>query len=235
MLTKPATYARVAGVLYLIPLCVGPFSMMYVPSALIVPGDPSATSARLAASASLFRLGLGGEMTIAVTEVALAAVLYVLLKPAGRALAATAAFARLAMAAIQAANLLPALAALELIRGDPSSAAFRRAQLQTLALLALNLHGLGVHVWEVLFALHCLMVGVLVRRSGYLPGWLGPLMWLAAVGYAVSGFGNLFFGAGVQILAPFIALAAVLGEVPFLGWLLIKGVDTRLWWEHQGG
>jgi hypothetical protein len=37
--SAPRTYARIAGLLYLIPMFCGPFSMMYVPSAVVVPGD----------------------------------------------------------------------------------------------------------------------------------------------------------------------------------------------------
>jgi hypothetical protein len=229
---QAATYARTAGLLYLVPLLCGPFSMMYVPSVVLVPGDATASAGRLMASQSLFRLGLLSDSAIFLSEVALSAVLYVLLHPAGRALALTATFARLAMAVVQAVNLFPQLAALQLLGGARYLSAFDAGQTQALALGALDLHALGVHVWELFFALHCLVVGVLVFRSGYFPRALGVLMWIAGLGYALNGLGNLVAPGGAQVFAAIVGVGAVVGEIPFILWLLLKGVDAKRWQER---
>ncbi len=42
--TSPLVYARVAGLLLLVLVVLGPFSLIYVPSTLIVPGDATATA-----------------------------------------------------------------------------------------------------------------------------------------------------------------------------------------------
>jgi hypothetical protein len=223
------TYARVAGLLYLVPLFCGPFSMMYVPSVIVVRGDVSATAGRLLASEALFRAGLLSDAAVFLSEVTLTAVLYFLLQPAGKALALSAAFARLAMAVVQAVNLLPQLGALLLVHGGPDLAGFDTGQLQALALGALNLHALGVHVWELFFALHCALVGVLVFRSGFLPRALGVLMGAASLGYLLSGAGNLVAPAAAPTLAAIVGVGALVGEIPFLGWLLFKGVDDEQW------
>jgi hypothetical protein len=203
--------------------------MMFVPSAIVVPGDAAATAARLVASESLFRLGLLGDATIAVSEVALTAVLYVLLRPAGRALALAATFARLAMAVIQGVNLLPQLAALYLAGGARDLGAFDQAQRQALALFALDVHGQGAHVWEIFFGLHCSLVAALVLRSRFLPRTLGVLMVFAAVGYWVNGLGSLVMPAGAHVFAAMVSVGAMIGELPFLAWLLIRGVDAQHW------
>ncbi len=225
----PGTYARVAGLLYLVPLFCAPFSMMYVPSVIVVPGDAPATATRLLASESLFRLGLVSDAAVFLSEVALTAVLYVLLRPAGRALALTAAFARLAMAVIQGVNLFPHLAALQVLHGAHYLTALDASQRQAVALFALDLHGLGVHVWELFFGLHCAVVGVLIYRSTFLPRALGVLMGIAALGYSLNGLGNLALPGAARILAAVVGVAALVGELPFLGWLLFKGVDAERW------
>jgi hypothetical protein len=213
---SPNKTARIAGLLYLVPLVFGPFSMMYVPSRVIVAGDAAATVANLAASEGLFRVGLLSDALIVVTEIALTAALYVLLKPAGKMLAATAAFARLTMATLQAVNLLPQLAALALLHGAGSKS-------DALVLTCLNLHGWGVHVWEIPFALHCMALGALVFRSGFFPRPLGVLLGVAGLGYAANGFGNLVVPSAAPALAGGVAVTAIAGEVPFLAWLLFKG------------
>jgi hypothetical protein len=217
--------ARLAGLLYLVPMFLGPFSMMYVPSKIGVAGDAAATAANLLASESLFRLGLVSDAAIVLSELALTAVLYFLLRPAGRTLALTATFARLGMTVLQAANLVPQLAAITLLSSTPSPSPLATE----LAMILLQVHGLGVHVWELLFALHCLLVGVLVFRSGFLPRVFGVLMGLASCGYALNGFGNLLAPGSGPVFAAIAGLTAVLGEVPFVLWLLIKGADEARW------
>ena len=55
--TSPRLLARVSGFLYLLIIVGGLFSLLYVPSTLIVPGDAGATASNIVASKSLFRLG----------------------------------------------------------------------------------------------------------------------------------------------------------------------------------
>src|SRR5947207_12349247 len=50
--------ARIAGALYLSLLIPGPFSLIYIPNALIVPGNAAATAGKILASEMLFRLGI---------------------------------------------------------------------------------------------------------------------------------------------------------------------------------
>jgi len=227
--------ARLAGLLYLIPMFLGPFSMMYVPSVIVAPGDAATTMAQLLASESLFRIGMLSDALIVLSELALTAVLYFLLRPAGRTLALTAMLARLGMTVLQAANLLPELAALELAHAAGTSAAggIEPGQAAELVLFSLRLHDLAALVWQILFGLHCAVVGVLVFRSGFFPRVLGALMAIAAVGYTLNGLGNLVLPSSAPTFAAIVGLTALVGEVPFVFWLLIKGVDEARWQAEE--
>ncbi len=235
--TAPSTpsHARLAGLLYLIPMFLGPFSMMYVPSVIVAPGDAATTVTQLLASEPLFRLGMLSDALIVVSELALTAVLYFLLRPAGRTLALTAMLARLGMTVLQAANLLPELAALELAHavGPAAGGVFDPAQAAQLALLSLRLHDLAALVWQIPFGLHCAVVAVLVFRSGFLPRSLGVLMAIAAVGYTLNGLGTLVLPGSAPTFAAIVGLTALVGEVPFVLWLLFKGVDERRWQSEE--
>lgn len=230
---SPSTpsYARLAGLLYLIPMLVGPFSMMYVPSRILVAGDAAATTTNLLASEPLYRLGMASEAVVMLSELALTAVLYFLLKPAGRGLALTATFARLGMTILQAANLVPALAALEFAH---AAGPFDAAQLHALVLLSLRLHEHGVLVWQILFGFHCGLIGVLVYRSGFFPRVMGVLLGIAALGYTLNGLGDLVAPAHAATFAAVVGLTALVGEVPFVFWLLIKGADEARWRAARG-
>jgi hypothetical protein len=75
------TYARAVGVLFLLSIVAGGFGEAYVPYRLIVPADAAATAKNLVASNMLFRLGFASYLVEAVCDVALALMLYVLLRP----------------------------------------------------------------------------------------------------------------------------------------------------------
>ena len=50
--------ARLAGLLYLLSSIPGAFSLLYVPSRIIVTGDAAATADRIRTSGTLLRLGM---------------------------------------------------------------------------------------------------------------------------------------------------------------------------------
>jgi hypothetical protein len=71
--------ARIAGLLYLVNGVTGFFSIIYVPSKLIVSGNAAATANNILASERLFRLGIVSELICAAEFVFLLWVLYRLL------------------------------------------------------------------------------------------------------------------------------------------------------------
>ena len=165
--------ARITGILILIMAVIAPFSMLYLPSTLIVPGDATTTANNIVTSEGLFRLGLVSDAIVFLIEIALCALLYVLLKPVSKTLSLVAAFARLAMTILQGINLLNHFFVLLLLSGAGYLAVFSPDQLQAFVLLFLNAHEAVVLIWGVAFALHLLVSGYLVYQSGYLPKWVG--------------------------------------------------------------
>jgi hypothetical protein len=226
---SPLFYARIAGLLLLVLLVLGPFSLIYVPSTLIAPGDATATADNIRASESLFRLGIVSDSLIFLIEIVLTVLLYVLFRPVSRALSLVAAFARLAMAIIQGVNLLPYFTALLLLSGAGYLTVWEPAQSDALVLLFLNAHEYGVYVWQLFFGLHLLVLSYLIFRSGYFPRILGILMVFASLGYLIDGYGNILFPNYKEIFGVVVAVGAIIGELPFLFWLLIKGVNVQEW------
>jgi Domain of unknown function (DUF4386) len=97
--------ARIAGALTLVIAVFAPFSMIYVPSTLVVPGDAAATVNNIMTSEGLFRAGIASDSVIFMIEIVLTVMLYVLLKSVNNTLSLVAAFSRLAMTVIQGINL----------------------------------------------------------------------------------------------------------------------------------
>jgi hypothetical protein len=230
--TSPLVYARVAGFLILIILVVGPFSLIYVPSTLIVPGDATATAENIRASESLFRLGIISQSVVFLTEIVLTVILYVLLRPVSRTLSLVAAFARLAMAVIQGINLLPYFTALLLLSGAGYLTVFEPDQLDALVLLFINAHQYGNYIWGVFFGLHLFVLGYLIFKSGYFPRILGVLVVFGSLGYLTDSFGNFLYPNYDEIFGWVVGVTAVIGELPFFLWLLFKGVNVQRYNER---
>ena len=219
--------ARITGLLILIMAAIAAFSMAYVPTTLIVPGDAATTAQQIMAAEGLFRLGMVGDMAIFLIEIALCALLYVLLKPVSPTISLIAAFARLAMTIIQGINVLNYLAVLLLLGGTSYLTSFAPDQQQALAALLLNAHDSAVLIWGVAFALHLLLSGYLVYRSGYLPRLVGGLLIIAALCYFTQSFGNLLFPQSKALFTSIGLLSIV--EIALPLWLLIKGVNVVAW------
>ena len=75
---------RFAGLLYVLTSIAGFFAMGYVPSKLIVHGNAAATASNIAASETLFRLGIAGQLISEAGFIFVALALYDLLKGVNR-------------------------------------------------------------------------------------------------------------------------------------------------------
>src|SRR5215211_7351033 len=229
-MTSIKNTARIAGFLILLIAVLAPFSILYLPSTLIVPGDAAATAGNVMASEGLFRLGIVVDSLVVLLEIVVIAILYVLLRPVNRTLALVAAFARLAMTIVMAVNVFNSLGVLLLLGDAEYLTAFEPGQLHALVLLFLNLHESGIYVWQVFFALHWVAVGYLVFKSGFFPKILGIMLMVTCLGYLIDSFGILFPSSGALSIVSSVLLAAgVIGELSFTLWLLIKGVNVEQW------
>ena len=219
--------ARIAGLLTLMIVVFAPFSMLYVPSVLIVPGDAATTANNIIASEGLFRLSMVSDSVVFLIEIVLTVLLYVLLKPVSKTLSLVAAFARLAMTVIQGINLFNYFFVLLLLSGAGYVTVFAPDQLQALVLLFLNAHQSVVLIWGLFFSLHLLVLGYLVYQSGYIPKLLGILLIIASLSYLTQSFGNILLPKYEELFASVGFLSII--EVAFPVWLLIKGVNVEEW------
>jgi hypothetical protein len=228
---SPAMWARAAGLLYLFVIGASVFALMTGRSLIV--RDAAATAANVLAAEQTFRLAFVGNLLASVAYLAVVAILYVLLKPAGRTLSAIAAFIGLAGCAVSAAAMLNQLAVLTYLGDAAYLAEFSRQQLQTLARVSLRLGGLGNTLSLVFFGFYCLLLGSLVLRAHFLPRWLGALLGLAGLGWLIGSLGS-FVMPSFPLAGALIPVSG-LGEGLFTLWLLAMGVDAAKWREQQAG
>lgn len=216
--------ARITGVLYLLLIVFAPFSMLYVTSTLVVPGDAAATAANIIASEGLFRLSIVSDSIVFLIEIVLVVMLYVLLKQVNKTVSLVAAFSRLGMTIVQGVNLLNHFVVLLLLSGAGFLAAFDPAQINALSLLFLQVHEAVAYIWGLFFALHLVFLGYLVYKSGYIPAWLGGVLMFASLCYFIQGFGNILLPGAAEIFEA-IGFVSII-ELAFPLYLVIKGVKT---------
>ena len=217
------TYARIIGALYLVIIVFGLFSEVVVRGGLVVRGDAEATAGNILSSEWLFRIGFASDLVIFLCDVAVAMMLYVLLRSVSRTGSLIAAGFRLTGTAIYGVNLLNYLAALLVLGGSAGYlASFSSGQVDSMALMFLDIHRHGYDLGLVFFGLHCIFLGYLLYVSGYFPKVLGILMYLAGAGYVIGSF-TLFLAPGYSSAVAPVYIAPLAGELALCLYLLIRG------------
>jgi len=208
--------------LYVLTSIVGFFAMGYVPQKLIVHGNAAATANNIAASETLFRLGIAAQLVGMAGFIFVALALYDLLKGINRKHASVMVLLIVVSVPIVFVNELNSIAALLLVRGADFLSTIDQGQREALAMLFLKLHGQGIVVAELFWGLWLFPLALLVYRSRFLPRFLG--VWLSLAGFA------WVILSLVSVLAPeyqdklyTYSQPAIVGEIAFMLWLLIKG------------
>src|SRR5438105_5024846 len=104
--------ARIAGAIYLSMVITGPFSLIYVPSKLIVRGNAVATADNILAHETMFRLAILADLIGSVIFICLAIALYKLLSGVSKTWAGLMVAFVLVSAAVGFLNTLNNIAAL---------------------------------------------------------------------------------------------------------------------------
>jgi hypothetical protein len=215
--------AHLAGLLYLLASITAPFAWIYVPSKLIVRGDAATTADHIRNSETLFRLGIVSELTGLIIFIFVVLALYRLFKPVSEKHALAMAILLLISLPISFVGVVYEIAARLVVSGPSFLSAFDQPHLDSLSYLFLRLHGQGIVVAQIFWGLWLFPFGVLVIRSGFIPRFLGYLLFIAALGNVASSASSLLPNA--SFLEPFASKLAF-GELPIILWLLIWGAKV---------
>jgi len=219
--------ARIAGFIYLLLALTAPVRFMFIPSSLFVDGNAAATANNIAAHETLFRFGIVSDLLCGIICIFLTLALYRLFKGVDHDLAVLMVIlGGLLPAAIDFFNVLNDAAALLLARGADVLSAIAKPQRDALAMLFLRLHHQEVLAAEIFWGLWLFPLAVLVYRSRFLPRFLAVWLIINGFAYLVMSFTGLLLPQ-YEDLAGNVALPALLGEMAFLLWLLIKGAKEQ--------
>jgi hypothetical protein len=79
----------------------------------------------------------------------------------------------------------------------------------------------------VFFGVYCLLIGYLILKSTFLPGFLGGLMVFGGLGWLI------FLSPPLAAqLSPYLYFPGMIGEGVLTVWLLVAGVNVQRWQEQ---
>ena len=221
--------ARTGGLLYLVIIVIGLLGEAFIRNSLVVAGDPAATAQRILESELLWRLGVAGQLVLLVCAVALSAIWYFLLRPVNRHLAVAVVCFGLVSLAVESVSALHLQAVLDPLTNATLAKVASAEQRHGLSYLALVAHANAFGLALIFFGVQCLLVGYLIRKSGYLPAVLGVGMQVVGACYLINSFAMFMSPPLQNVLFPAILLPCLVGESAMCLWLLIKGVDVEKW------
>lgn len=230
---SPQALSRIGGWLYLVVIALGLFGEAFVRDRIFVPGDATATAANIRSMESLWRLGIAAELALLICAVALALILFVLLRPVSRQLALLATFFGLVSLAVEASITLYLVGALFPLGNAEYLKAFAPNQLYALASLSVRSHGHGFGVALIFFGCSCVILGYLIFRSGYFPKTIGVLMQIAGLSYLTNSFALILAPDFANRIFPAVLIPAFVGEASLCLWLIVKGVNVEKWSRRQ--
>jgi hypothetical protein len=225
--TSPRFKARIAGVLYLLAMLTGIFAQGFVSGSLVVDRDAAATATNILTHRGLFQLGFAVYLIEMACQIAMTALFYDLLKPAGRSVSLVAAFLGLTGCIIKTFSRLFFIAPLFILGGAHYLSVFSTEQLQALALLFLKVNDRGAAIALVFFGFYALLMGYLIVRSTFLPRVLGVLSIIGGLGWLTF----LYQPLGHRLFSYVVAFA-LLGAASLILWLLVFGVNEQRWKEQ---
>ncbi|HEY0061255.1 MAG TPA: DUF4386 domain-containing protein [Telluria sp.] len=220
--------ARLAGLLYLVVVVTGLFSLVYVPANLVLRGDAVQIVRSLHEEETLYRLGMMSSVLCYTAFFLLPLVLYRLLSGYGRyAGALMVAFAVLSVP-ISFSNLRQQFEILSLLHGAEFMHVFSARRVNALIVMTLGEYNKGLFLSKIFWALWLAPFGYLVFKSGILPKVLGALLMLGCITFLVDLGGSLLIANYKQtLLASYAGMPAAAGEIGICLWLLIMGAGNQ--------
>jgi hypothetical protein len=211
---------RPAGLIYLIVVVTGLFTLGIVPSRLLVNGDAAKTIENLQAHEYLWRLGIVSGYVCYIAFLLLPLELYRVLGHLHR----RAAVVMVAFAAVSAPiaflNQVHLLDILTLI-SDPS---LTQEALQAGVSAQLSSYRNGQLMAQIFWGLWLWPFGLLILRSDAIPKVFGVVLMIGCIGYVTHFVATLLLpGYGEMVIARWIRMPAGLGEMGVALWMAVRG------------
>ena len=228
--SSPRFLARMTGLFMLLTIVGGIFAQMFVSERLVDFRDAGATATNILAHRGLFQFGFTIYLIEMACQVTAAVLFYQLMKPVNRTVALLSLCLEVTGCIIKTVARVFYIAPLFVLGHPAALHGFSAEQLQSIALILLNVNDQGAGVALAFFGFSTLLGGYLVFRSTFLPRWLGGLSFVAGLGWLTFLYrplGDMAF--------PIAALVGLLGAAATIIWLFVRGVNEERWIAQFSG
>ena len=219
--------ARIAGVLYLLIAITGGFGIMYIPSNIFVAGDASSTAENIINSEFIYRLSIFSNLVSQALTIFLVLTLSRLFKEVDQRLTTYMVTLILVAVPISFLNALNLIAAQIFVSGADYLNVFDASQLNSMALIFLNLYEQGISIVGIFWGLWLFPFGMLIIKSKFIPKIIGVLLIIGCFAYLTDSFTALLFPEYKATISPFMMIPLAVGEFSIVLWLLIKGTKEN--------
>lgn len=215
--------ARWAGLLYVVVVVTGTFSLGVAPDRIFVGDTPQALATAVAAQDWLLRVAILAEATCYIAFGCLALALYALLRPVQAAAATIMAMLVLISVPLGFTNLAALVEIQRMVEaGHVASSA------ETVVAIY-DRYRAGLFLQSLPWGLWLLPLGVLAIRSGFIPRLLGAGVILAGLGYVAHFTARLLMDGYRESIWPNVFAAPRVAEILMAFWLLVFGARRSLW------
>lgn len=219
--------ARIAGLLYLLIAITGGFGIMYTQSNILVPNDATATASNITNAEFTFQLSIFSNLISQALTIFLALTLARLFKDVSPKLTKYMVTLVLVAVPISFLNVLNLVAAQMFVGGADFLNVFDTNQLNSLALVFINLYQFGISVVGIFWGLWLFPFGMLIIKSKFIPKIIGIFLVIGCFAYLIDSVISILFPEHKTSISSIIMLPLALGEFSAILWLLIKGVREK--------
>jgi hypothetical protein len=220
------TIARRAGLLYLIWIMTGLYSMFFIPSRIQMEGDAGVISNSILSNELLFRSGMVNGLISMTLWVFMVLIFYRLFRVVDKRQARL--LFALVIVQIPIGFIVEGfnMTSLMILKGEALTT-LDPGERQNFAVLFLRVTDYIVAMLTLFWGLWLFPLGILVYKSCFIPRFVGVWLIINGVALVVLFFTGLLLPQ-YNDLVFMIAFPAMLGEVVFMLWLLIKGAKPAV-------
>jgi hypothetical protein len=202
--TLPPVETRIAGARFVVCIAAGFFAELIVRSRLVDFSNAATTADNILASQAMSRLAVLADLATFACAIAIAALLYEMLKPVSRRLAIAAIVFAAVSTMVSIGTAIHTLTPWLGLADDTNLRTSAPEPLPSLALLGIKLYTLAFALDLALFGASCLLAGYFIFRSAWLPRILGALLALAGLTYLCIGLVPLTASALTSYQVPYV-------------------------------
>ena len=216
---------RRLGMLYVVWILTGLYSLIYLPPRTIVQGDAAATAQKMVANEFIFRTGIVNSLISGTIWIFIALILYGLFKNVSEKQAKL--LVALVLVQIPVMFIVEAfsLTSLMIFKGEMLKT-INTTDRQEIAILFIDINSHLSSVLETFWGLWLFPFGQLVYQSGFIPRILGVFLVLNGITLIIHSFTTILFPGYQEIVKTISIPFWVLGEVVIALWMLIMGVRS---------